>query len=87
MQSGKYTIERFEGNLAVLLFRKNETIEVTIQKGQLPVKAKIGDIVGIELQPDGSLIKAEILEEETQETKEVAKRILKEILNSTKPST
>ncbi|HYK72418.1 MAG TPA: DUF3006 domain-containing protein [Pseudoneobacillus sp.] len=87
MLSGKYTIDRFEGNLAVLLFRKNETIEVTIQKGQLPVEAKIGDIVGIKIQPDGSLMKVEILEEETEKTKEVAKRLLKEILNSTKPST
>lgn len=80
MNSGKYTVDRFEGELAVLLFRENESIEVVEKRSELPQEVREGDILYLEFAAE-KLISAKILEEETMEARNRAQELLKKLRN------
>lgn len=80
VNSGKYTVDRFEGELAVLLFRENESIEVVEKRSELPQEVREGDILYLEFAAE-KLISAKILEEETMEARNRAQELLKKLRN------
>jgi hypothetical protein len=80
MQSSKYTLDRFEGDLAVLLLREDESIEVDIPKARLSGMLNKGDIIDIRFHPDGTIEKAILLKEETEKAKMEVNKVLREIL-------
>ncbi|MYL34305.1 DUF3006 family protein [Pontibacillus yanchengensis] len=63
----KYTIDRFEGDKAILLQKGDETKSIEVNLNQLPNEAKQGDIVNLTETEDNFII--EILEEETANRK------------------
>lgn len=81
MNSGKYTIDCFEDEFAVLLFREDESIQLNVNKGILPSTVKEGDILHISFNRDGSIHQAVLLEKETNEVREQANSLLKRLLN------
>lgn len=80
----KYTIDRFEGELAVLLLREDETKQLDIPRNQLPLGAKEGDILFLKLNHDGTVIKAEVLRGETETARNKAEDLLQKLLNKNK---
>jgi hypothetical protein len=80
IQSNKYTLDRFEGNVAVFLLREDESKEVIAPKAQLPGNFKKGDIVEIQFNRDGSIQSTVLLEVETEEAKAKANSLLSKIL-------
>ncbi|MFT4415334.1 DUF3006 domain-containing protein [Fredinandcohnia humi] len=79
MKSGKYTLDRFEGDIAVLLFREDESFEVEIQRTQLAPKAKEGDILRMEFNKDGILSGVQILQDETDKARKQANDLLERL--------
>ncbi|MEC3884617.1 DUF3006 domain-containing protein [Halobacillus sp. HZG1] len=79
--NGKYTLDRFEGNYAVLLYRPDETVIVNAEKDNLPANAKEGDILDVQFAKDGSLKDATILEDETKKAREKAENLLNKLRN------
>ncbi len=82
---GKYTIDRFEGDFAVLLDRANEEKQVLVLKEQLPPTVREGDI--LELSWQGNTDKIEevtVLQEETKSAKEKAEDLLQKLLDKNK---
>ncbi|MBT2644695.1 DUF3006 domain-containing protein [Bacillus sp. ISL-41] len=77
---GKYTLDRFEKDIAVLLFRDDETKELLISKVSLPPNAAEGDILFVEFNEDGNVQQIKLLEEETQ----AARQKVEELLNKLK---
>ena len=75
----KYTIDRFEGEQAVLLFKDDETIQHSVSKQQLPDGVKEGDILNLTIKPDGQVVMAEVLKEETEEAKRTAQTLLEKL--------
>ncbi|MGJ9460275.1 DUF3006 domain-containing protein [Oceanobacillus sp. CF4.6] len=80
----KYTIDRFEGNIAVLLLRANESEQIDVPRDQLPASAKEGDILDVQLNVENKVINASILEKETETAKRKAENLLQKILNKNK---
>ena len=76
---GKYTLDRFEKDMAVLLFRDDETREVLISKESLPSNAVEGDILFIGFNEDGSVQQVKLLEEETQAARQKAEDLLNKL--------
>jgi hypothetical protein len=76
---GKYVLDRFEGDKAVLLFRDDETIEVIRAKSELPEEAAEGDILLIEFKANGSVAHASLLREESDKAREKAKLLLEKL--------
>ncbi|WP_453992083.1 DUF3006 domain-containing protein [Bacillus nitroreducens] len=77
----KYTVDRFEGNLAVLLLRQNEEVQIEIAKKNLPSELQEGDIINLELNDDGSVAFVEILQEETIRLRRTAEDLLNKLKN------
>jgi hypothetical protein len=80
IQSNKYTLDGFEGDVAIFLLREDETKEVIIPKAQLPGNFKKGDIVEIQFYRDGSIQSTVLLEVETEEARATANSLLSRIL-------
>lgn len=77
----KYTVDRFEGELAVLLLRKDESIQKDVPRSQLPDQTKEGDILEVQFLDDGKIVQANILANETESAKKRADDLLQKILN------
>ncbi|MBT2661644.1 DUF3006 domain-containing protein [Bacillus sp. ISL-45] len=77
---GKYTLDRFEKDMAVLLFRDDETKEVLLSKESLPSNAAEGDLLFVKFNEDGSVQHVKLLEEET----EAARKKVEDLLNKLK---
>jgi len=76
----RYTLDRIEDGVAVLLLRSDETIQKNIQASLLPGGVKEGDI--LEIKFDGDKIqKASILKSETEDAKKKAQDLLQKILD------
>lgn len=84
MTKCKYTIDRFEGDLAVLLLRKDETIMIDVPRSQLPSNVKVGDILEVHFNSNRKIEKAVILKDETNAAKKTADDLLKKILDKNK---
>ncbi|WP_453993252.1 DUF3006 domain-containing protein [Bacillus nitroreducens] len=77
----KYTVDRFEGHLAVLLLRDNERIQININRDELPSDLQEGDIIHLDLNEDGSIKYVEILHEETAQARKTAEDLLEKLKN------
>ncbi|MBM7551682.1 DUF3006 domain-containing protein [Thalassobacillus pellis] len=77
----KYTIDRFEGELAVLLEKGNESIQKDVPKRYFPDDISEGDLV--EEQQDGSF-RYSVLKEETFEARNKAEALLEKLKNKHK---
>ncbi|WP_349407922.1 DUF3006 domain-containing protein [Pseudalkalibacillus sp. SCS-8] len=74
----KYTVDRFEGDLAVLLDRSDETKQKDVPLHYLPKDVKVGDIVEEKLLINGKP-SYQILKEETDEAMEKAENLLNKL--------
>jgi hypothetical protein len=81
VKSCKYTVDRFEGKLAILLLRGDESIEINVNRNNLPVEVKEGDILELAVLEDGSVSNPKILAEETKDARKKAENLLKRILD------
>jgi hypothetical protein len=79
VKSNKYTIDRFEGHLAVLLLREDETIEKVIPKEQLGSSSREGDILEISFDESGGVKQVDYLREETVIAREKARDLLNKL--------
>lgn len=79
-----YTIDRFEGDVAVLLERGNETVQHDIPIAQLPPTVQQGDIVDIEFTEDDRIRKLIILNEQTLSAKQRAEELLQKLIERNK---
>ncbi|WP_053366533.1 DUF3006 domain-containing protein [Bacillus sp. FJAT-27245] len=79
MNSNKFTVDRFEGNKAILLKRDDENIELILSKSMLPGSVVEGDILLITLKEDGRVSKVEHLKAETQKARIRALELLNKL--------
>lgn len=77
----KHTVDRFEGNKAVLLLREDETIQVDVKKEQLPKDLHEGDILNISFLENNDVSNVEVLKNETEIASDRIKKLQKKILN------
>lgn len=80
----KYTIDRFEGDLAILLLREDETVQVDVHRKQLPSDITQGDIISVDFHEDRTVKYAAILKDETSAVRKKADDLLQKILNKNK---
>lgn len=80
----KYTIDRFEGNKAVLLLRKDESVQMDVPRNQLPEEVVEGDILEMVFDSDMNIVKVNILVEETKSARKQASDLLKKIIEKNK---
>jgi hypothetical protein len=78
-QSGKYTIDRFEDNMAVLLFRENESIELLAPRAIMPDDIEEGSILQIDLVA-GNIKSVVYLKEETAAVRKQNVTLLQELV-------
>ncbi|MEK4627223.1 MAG: DUF3006 domain-containing protein [Solibacillus sp.] len=79
MKSHNYTLDRFEGDYAIFLKRPEETEQLLIERSEILVTVKEGDIVRI--QDDGITYHIEVLEEETIEQKQRIQNLMQQLRN------
>lgn len=80
----KYTVDRFEGEFAVLLLSSDESVQKDVPKEQLPDNVQEGDIIEVEFDENGAVKEATIKREETLNQKEKAKSLLEKLKNKKK---
>ena len=79
-----YTIDRFEGDVAVILERGNESVQRDIPVAQLPSIVQQGDVMDIEFTEDNVVRKAIILNEQTLSAKQRAEELLQKLIERNK---
>jgi hypothetical protein len=79
VKSHNYTLDRFEGDYAIFLKRPEETEQLLIERSEILVTVKEGDIVRI--QDDGITYHIEVLEEETIEQKQRIQNLMQQLRN------
>jgi len=80
----KYTVDRFEGEFAVLLLSSDESVQKDVPKDQLPNDVKEGDIIEVSFNVDGTVKEAMIKREETISRKEKAQSLLEKLKSKNK---
>ncbi len=80
----RYTIDRFEGDVAVLLVREDESQQIDLPREQLPKGAKEGDILEVELSADNKVVNAKVLNKETNTARKKAENLLQKLLDKNK---
>ncbi|MFI8577883.1 DUF3006 family protein [Rossellomorea aquimaris] len=73
-----YTLDRFEGDKAVLLLRSNEQEEKIVEKEKV-MPSKEGDILEVTLTEDEEVVSYKVLASETEEAKKMANDILRKL--------
>ncbi|TXC81572.1 DUF3006 domain-containing protein [Metabacillus litoralis] len=85
MNSGRfscvYTVDRFEKDIVVLLYREDESIKIELSKNDINISVSEGDILNITFE-GSNLINIEFLIQETKEAREEAEELLKKILDN-----
>jgi Protein of unknown function (DUF3006) len=74
-----YTLDRFEGDYAIFLKRPEETDQLLIQRSEIDIPVKEGDIVRI--GDDGENYKFEVLEQDTLNKRIRVKNMIDELKN------
>ncbi|WP_022794982.1 DUF3006 domain-containing protein [Marinococcus halotolerans] len=77
----KYTVDRLEGTLAILLLAGDESVQREIDREQMPNGLKEGDVVEIEWNSNGSIHSVMLKTEETEIKKEKARSLLHKLKN------
>ncbi|KKB42109.1 DUF3006 domain-containing protein [Bacillus thermotolerans] len=80
MNSNKYTLDRYEDNVGVLLLKGDESQELLVDRDKL-AGAKEGDILLVETDGSNEVLKVTVLEEETKVTKEKIEGLLEMLKN------
>ncbi|KKB34579.1 DUF3006 domain-containing protein [Bacillus thermotolerans] len=80
MNSNKYTLDRYEENVGVLLLKGDESQELLVDRDKL-AGAKEGDILLVETDGSNEVLKVTVLEEETKVTKEKIEGLLEMLKN------
>jgi hypothetical protein len=73
----KYTLDRFDGDYAIFLKRPEETEQLLIQRSEIEVPVKEGDIVKI--QDDGITYHIEVLQEETTNQRQHIQNLMQQL--------
>jgi len=81
MKSSKFTLDRYDGEFAVLLEKGNESHQELIDRSKLESYAKEGDILDVEWNSDGTFKEASVLEEETSNRKKDVSNLLEKLKN------
>lgn len=68
-----YTLDRFEGEKAVLLLKGDESVEKVLARDELPEGAKEGDIIDLDSHT--------ILKKETEDARKHAQSLLEKLKN------
>ncbi|SFP72904.1 DUF3006 domain-containing protein [Salibacterium halotolerans] len=77
----KYTVDRLEGELAILLPAGDESIKKEILTKQLPAGLKEGDVIEVECNGDGIVREAVVNYQETKYRKQKAQSTLQKLKN------
>lgn len=80
MRSKIYTIDRFEKNLAILLLREDETVQVNVLRSELPKGLEIGSLLEAEIDIEGHVLFYRVLEDETEIVRQSARKLLDKIV-------
>lgn len=72
----KYTVDRFEGDVAVLLEKGNEAVQKDVPKRHFPDNISEGDIVE---ETDKGQLHYRILKEETTHARDKAKDLIEKL--------
>lgn len=80
----RYTVDRFQGELAVLLLRNDESIQRDVEIEALPADIQEGDIIDVQFDDEDKITSVEILKSETQKAKEKAESLISKLLNKNK---
>jgi hypothetical protein len=75
MENLKFTLDRMEGSIAVLLLRDEESVKIDIPLFLLPPESKEGDILNISIARD---------DQETEAAKEKVSALLDKLKNKNK---
>lgn len=75
----KYTVDRFEGDIVVLLKKGEESVQLDVPRRHFPGNIAKGDIVGKKEGEETGHYR--ILEEETAKAKEQAEDLLNKLKN------
>ncbi|WP_342541913.1 DUF3006 domain-containing protein [Paenisporosarcina sp. FSL H8-0542] len=81
MNSIKYTLDRYENDLAVFLLKDDESIEKLVPTMELPERIKEGDIVEMEFADNGSIQTLTILRNDTQKMKSDIEHLINKLKN------
>lgn len=82
MSWSNYTLDRFEGDYAIFLKRPAETDQLLIEKNNLQIHLKQGDIVKI--KDCGTSYKIELLANETAQKKRNISDLMNQLRNKKK---
>ncbi|MGM0842309.1 MAG: DUF3006 family protein [Bacillota bacterium] len=75
-----YTLDRFEGDKAVLLLRSNEQEEKIVDQEKV-MPSNEGDILEVTLSKDEEVVACRVLEKDSQEAKKMANDLMKKLRN------
>ena len=81
VNSIKYTLDRYENDLAVFLLKDDESFEKLVPTSELPETIKEGDIVEMEFADNGSIIMLTILRNDTQKMKSDLEHLINKLKN------
>ncbi|WP_442596811.1 DUF3006 domain-containing protein [Neobacillus sp. D3-1R] len=76
-----YTIDRFEGEVAVLLLRSDETMELNVPRTILPDEVTKGSILQVDVK-NGKIKSVTYLKEETEKVRRKNKELLQKLINT-----
>lgn len=80
----QYTVDRFEGEVAVLLLRPEEEKIIEVPIKNLPSNLKEGDIIEVEFTKNHTVKSVAILKEETSSAKKRAEDLIQKLINKNK---
>lgn len=81
MASTKYTLDRYDGEYAVLVLKGDESQQQRVERSKLESYAREGDILDVEWNPDGSFKEASVLQTETEQRRTDVEDLINKLKN------
>lgn len=81
MASTNYTLDRYDGEYAVLVLKGDESQQQLVERSKLESYAKEGDILDVEWNADGSFKEASVLETETEQRRSDVENLINKLKN------
>ena len=81
MKRHKYTVDRIEGDIAVLLCREDESVQCDVPVKDLPKGLGEGDIVSAEFENGKAIGRVAVLKEETDRVREDVRAKIERLVN------